>query len=148
METFLQNEVILGATKVTPNQNIKWINPVRRNCLFEHENPPNQPLAAYKKYSQVGGMHYSFHFGGTRQDTFILQVSCIFECRIKKALSNMTEGNKCIPWYYPPVNNDTRMCSPFEADEFKKGIELISVNECRVRQNYFIFILLSCYDDK
>ena len=147
METFLQNEIILGATKVTPNQNIKGINPVKRNCLFEHENPPNQPLAAYKKYSQVGGIHYSFHFGRTRQHTFTLQVSCIFECRIKKALSNMTEGNKCIPWYYPPVNNDTRMCSPFEAEEFKKGIELISVNECRVRQNSFIF-LLRCYDDK
>ena len=148
METFCQNEVILGATKVTPNQNIKGINPVRRNCLFSHENPPNQPLVAYKKYSQVVGRLYSFHFGRTRHYTFTLQVSCIFECRIKKALSNMTEGNKCLPWYYPPVNTDTRMCSPFEADEFKKGIELISVNECRVRQNYFIFILLSCYDDK
>ena len=54
------------------------------------------------------------------------------ECRVTKALSNMTEGNKCTPWYYPPVNPDTRLCSPFEAEDFIRIMELISVNECRV----------------
>ena len=48
-----KNEVILEAVKVSPNPNIKMIDPARRNCLFAHEQPPAQPLAAYKKYSQV-----------------------------------------------------------------------------------------------
>ena len=54
------------------------------------------------------------------------------ECRIKRVLSNMTNGTECTPWYYPPVNPDTRMCSPFEAQDFTKSMELISLNECRV----------------
>ena len=54
------------------------------------------------------------------------------ECRIKRVLSNMTNVTKCTPWYYPPVNPDTRMCSPFEAQDFTKSMKLISLNECRV----------------
>ena len=59
----------------------------------------------------------------------------------------MTEGNKCIPWYYPPVTSDIRICSPFEAIEFKKAIELISVNKCRVRQKSFTLCkVMICYE--
>ena len=50
---FSQNEVTMSAVKVTPDPNIESISPMKRNCLFEHEHPPNQPLVAYKKYSQV-----------------------------------------------------------------------------------------------
>ena len=49
----MQNVVNLGAVKVTSNPNIEYIDPEKRNCYFDHEHPPNQPLTAHKKYSQV-----------------------------------------------------------------------------------------------
>ena len=39
--------------KVTPNQNIKPINPLKRNCYFDYEHPPGSPLKAHEMYSQV-----------------------------------------------------------------------------------------------
>ena len=51
--TFAQNDIILGAVKVTPNPNIKPIDPLRRNCYFDYEHPPCCPLKAHEKYSQV-----------------------------------------------------------------------------------------------
>ena len=50
---FLQNVVNLGAVKVKSNPNIEYINPEKRNCYFDHEHPPNNPLTAHQKYSQV-----------------------------------------------------------------------------------------------
>lgn len=61
-----------------------------------------------------------------------MQVACILECRIERALMNMTENERCIPWFYPPLETDTRLCSPFEAEEFKTAIELMSANDCKV----------------
>ena len=49
----MQNVVSLGATKVTPNDNIVSIKPEKRNCFFENEYPSNYPLKAHQKYSQV-----------------------------------------------------------------------------------------------
>ena len=72
-----------------------------------------------------------------RQDT-TEQVSCILECRINKTLAKKTDVDGCLPWYYPPVNQDTRLCAPFEAQEFEQMIQLVSVNECRV---WLIFML-------
>ena len=54
------------------------------------------------------------------------------ECRIERALFNMTEERRCIPWFYPPLDGDTRLCSPFEAEEFKSSIEFMSPNDCEV----------------
>ena len=51
--SFLQNVVNLGAVKVTSNPNIEYIDPEKRNCYFDHEHPPNYPLTAHQKYSQV-----------------------------------------------------------------------------------------------
>ena len=48
-----QNEVSLSAVKVTPDPDIKSLSPIKRNCYFDHEEPPNKPLKAYQKYSQV-----------------------------------------------------------------------------------------------
>jgi hypothetical protein len=41
--------VSIGATKVTPKDNILSADPEKRNCYFDHE----KPLKAHKKYSQV-----------------------------------------------------------------------------------------------
>ena len=60
------------------------------------------------------------------------QVACILECRVKKALANMEAEAQCLPWYYPPVAPDVRLCTPFEARDLKAVIGAMSVNECRV----------------
>ena len=62
-----------------------------------------------------------------------MQVSCILECRMKKTIDNMTEVDRCMPWYLPPVDGDVRLCSPFEARIFKKKMELIGERECKVK---------------
>ena len=49
----MQNEVSLSAVKVTPDPAIRSIIPIKRNCYFDDEHPPNKPLQAYRKYSQV-----------------------------------------------------------------------------------------------
>ena len=49
----VQNKVSLGAVKVTPDPNINTMDPIKRNCLFHNEHPPNHPLQAHQNYSQV-----------------------------------------------------------------------------------------------
>ena len=51
----MQNVVNIGAVKVKSDTNIEYIDPEKRNCYFDHEHPPNLPLTAHKKYSQVQG---------------------------------------------------------------------------------------------
>ena len=48
----MQNVVSLGATKVTPNENIRSTDPRKRNCYFNDE----KELKAHAKYSQVSGV--------------------------------------------------------------------------------------------
>ena len=49
----MQNRVAITAVKVTPSQNIEYINPSKREGYFGHERPANQPLVAFNDYSQV-----------------------------------------------------------------------------------------------
>ena len=77
---------------------------------------------------------------GIERKNILKQVSCILECRMKKTLINMKDDDRCLPWYYPPVDLDTRLCTPFEAGEFNRLMELISANECRVQ-----ICILICY---
>ena len=96
---------------MTPNSNIESMSPRKRKCYFHNEYPESQPLTAHQNYSQV---------------------SCILECNMRKVLSKRMEGDKCIPWYFPPVDKDIRLCSPFEARDFKKEMESIAAEECKV----------------
>ena len=45
--------VSLGGVQVVSNPNIASIAPEKRNCYFDYENPPDRPLTAHLKYSQV-----------------------------------------------------------------------------------------------
>ena len=58
----------------------------------------------------------------------------------------MTDEDRCLPWYYPPVDLDTRLCAPFEAEDFKHIIDLIPANECRVGMIWFSRCLKSQMD--
>ena len=102
-------EVGIGALKITPNPNIQSVDPLNRNCYFSDEPPPDQPLRAHQKYSQL---------------------SCTLECRMKQALLDMGEDEKCAPWYLPPVDPDARLCSPFEAIKFNRAIDTMAANVC------------------
>ena len=51
---------------------------------------------------------------------------------MKKVLSIKSDEDKCIPWFFPPVDPDVRLCSPYEARDFKKEMESIAAHECKV----------------
>ena len=42
------------------------------------------------------------------------------------------QEDKCLPWYYPQVDPEARLCSPFEAIKLQKMIDTISNKKCRV----------------
>ena len=49
----LQNEIMVESVQVTSDPDIESISPMRRGCLFNHEQPENYTLRAHKKYTQV-----------------------------------------------------------------------------------------------
>ena len=44
----------------------------------------------------------------------------------------MSEEERCMPWYLPPLDSGTRLCSPFEALNFTNYINKMSYDECKV----------------
>ena len=44
----------------------------------------------------------------------------------------MSEQDKCIPWYLPPVDPHARLCSPFEARDFSNEMDKIQDDACQV----------------
>lgn len=123
-----QNVVSLGATKVTPNENIRSTKPEKRNCYFGNE----YQLKAHKSYSQVKVFGTWLLFWQIPSQKIIQQTSCILECSIQFGLSKQSNGEKCIPWYYPAVDPDARMCDPYETRDFNGEIEKMPSNECKV----------------
>ena len=63
---------------------------------------------------------------------FSFQATCKFECYIQEALLVTKKEDQCLPWYYPQVDPKARLCSPFEAIEFKKMIDTMSDKKCQV----------------
>ena len=118
-----------GATKVTSNNNIRSTDPVTRNCFFNNENQ----LDAHLNYSQATVDQILKKDKTSVKVTF--QAACILECRISNALSQLNTTNKCIPWYYPNVDPDLRMCSPFEAWDFNAKMEKVAPKACRVTES-------------
>ena len=123
--------VNLGAVKVKSDRNIEYIDPEKRNCYFDDEHPPNQPLTAHKKYSQVYYRDFVDGYGRIKLLVF-LQVSCLLECRIKHVLSLFSDGDKCLPWYFPPVDPGVRLCSPYESRNFSREMEKMPHDVCKV----------------
>ena len=65
--------------------------------------------------------------------TIPFKATCKFECKIQEALSEMKEEDKCLPWYYPQVDPDARLCTPFEAKELMTMMATVSNKKCKVR---------------
>ncbi len=49
---------------------------------------------------------------------------------MSNALANMSTADRCIPWYYPPVDPSARMCDPFEARDFGRQMERVGKEAC------------------
>ena len=52
----------MSAVKVTPNPNIKSIDPLKRLCFFDEEHPLDHPPQAYRKYSQARYIQFFLYF--------------------------------------------------------------------------------------
>ncbi len=98
-----ENMVSLKATKVTSAEDLANIDPVKRQCYFEHE----KELELHQKYSQS---------------------NCMLECSLHYSLQKM--NGSCIPWYFPIRNNTLQMCDPWVAFEFADHIRDVPDSEC------------------
>ena len=49
----------------------------------------------------------------------------------------MSDQDKCIPWYLPPIDPNARLCSPFEARNFSSDMDKIQDDACQV--GYFLY---------
>ena len=119
-----------GATKVASNDNIRSTDPVMRNCFFNDEHQ----LKAHLNYSQATGDQILI-FKTKMSAKVSFQAACLLECRISNVLSQLNTKNKCIPWYYPNVHPDLRICSPFEAWDFNAKMEKVGPIACRVTES-------------
>ena len=54
----------------------------------------------------------------------------MLECKINHALLMLEEA--CMPWWLPPVDQDIRLCSPYEARNFTKEIHKMPHDVCKV----------------
>ena len=57
---------------------------------------------------------------------------------MEKVVAQLNESEKCLPWYYPPIDLDLRLCSPFEAKDFSTKLEKISHAKCKVSHDNFV----------
>ena len=57
----------------------------------------------------------------------------MLECSISRTLLSLTPREKCLPWYYPAVDADARMCNPFEARNFSKIMKKMDTEQCKVK---------------
>ena len=44
----------------------------------------------------------------------------------------MKDDDKCLPWYYPQVDPEARLCSPFESRALRETINTMSNKMCQV----------------
>ena len=66
----------------------------------------------------------------------LFKATCKFECHIQEALLAMKDEDKCLPWYYPQVDQDARLCSPYEAIKLRMMIDTISNKKCEVGKQF------------
>ena len=57
---------------------------------------------------------------------------------MEKVVNQLNESGKCLPWYYPPIDLDLRLCTPFEAKDFSTKLEKISHAKCKVSHDNFV----------
>ncbi len=78
---------------------LQSILPEKRNCYFPHE-------AQYMK------LHLNYS-----------QSNCLLECSLEFAqetLSNKTGDIACTPWYFPFIDENHKICDPWETEQLSQ----------------------------
>jgi hypothetical protein len=98
-----KNLIALTATKITADENIRGIEPIRRNCRFGDEA---EELKLHKNYSQA---------------------NCYLECALSYAQEKLKVSNNstrvCTPWFFPFTDAGHVMCDPWEGSQLIKIME-------------------------
>ena len=108
IETGHSNLVAISAVKIDADDDLKDLNPATRKCLYPDEIG-NMKL--FKSYSQA---------------------NCFLECNLdfaQKELAN--EGSQiCSPWFFPFLNENFKMCDPFQTGVVWDKIQNVPSEEC------------------
>ena len=104
------NQIAVTATRFEANENIRPINPLKRNCYFSNE----YPLKLHKAYTQA---------------------NCFVQCKLEHARNLMYKENKtagrCMPWFYPREDQYlSEICNPWRTKRFQLLLEEISDDIC------------------
>ena len=101
-----KNLVAMSAVKIDASDDIKYLDPSKRNCLFPDET---QFLKIHKSYSQT---------------------NCFLECGLFDAREKLrAETNiTCTPWFYPVADRSEEFCDPWNAVKFVEKLSLDKEN--------------------
>ncbi len=105
-----KNLVAITGTVVNSSKELYNLNSTARNCLFGTEN---DNLTLYRNYTQS---------------------NCLFECALNFAQTAMMEKymqQPCIPWYFPTLDKNLKICNPWTALEFVKLMSNLPKDECQ-----------------
>lgn len=94
---------IVADATLGDDQSQNYVEPKSRECLFQHEHQ----LEIHRNYSRA---------------------NCIFECLLIYAFKETNEA--CIPWYFPPVSNQTKPCDPWSTKQFLDVMSRPPDNQC------------------
>lgn len=102
------NNVAMSAYQVISDENVRNVDPAKRNCYFTDENPLD--------------MHQNYTY-----------INCILECAIKVVRDDMLKetGKACTPWFYPSIDDHvTNMCDPWEDKKFLNLVAEVPSEKC------------------
>ena len=99
------NLVALSAVKIDADEDLRGLKPETRKCLFPDEI---EHLKLFKSYKQS---------------------NCFLECALKYAQKeNDTQG--CTPWYFPFVDENFKLCDPYQTMIIRKAMQNVPDGEC------------------
>ena len=110
LKTGQDNEVVISATRFEANEDIKSVDPIKRNCYFLDEHP----LKLHKVYTQA---------------------NCLFQCKVELVRDRLHEENemikRCVPWFYPVEDEFLyELCDPWQTNRFQTLLKQVSEEEC------------------
>jgi hypothetical protein len=98
-----KNLIALTATKITASEDIRGIEPIRRNCRFADEA---EELKLHKHYSQAN-----------------CYLECALEYSQKKLKADLNDTHTCTPWFFPFTDAGHIMCDPWQQAKLIKIME-------------------------
>ena len=104
------NHVAISAVQIGADDKLRTLESVTRKCLYPDEI---ESLKLFKTYSQA---------------------NCFLECNLKFAQKqlaieqNLTQG--CTPWSFPFVNDNFKMCDPFQTEDVRYMMKNVPSEEC------------------